>query len=177
MGPTVTLPGRGHRHAPTDELPEAGDLLSVEAIDRTGLMVTGDGAFVRVLRVTPANPLILSATDRQAIAAGFGRMLGRLRPGQSIQFHLDARPIQLDAVLAELRADVEAAAGPAPTRTHAARDEMALSRWRLYAALEQSLRLHGEAQAAVALGAYAVIPFQARRRGARALLRPGAPAP
>ena len=104
-------------------------------------------------------------------------MLGRLRPGQSMQFYLDARPIQLDAVLAEVRADVEAAAGPAPTRTRPARDDMAVSRWRLYAALEQSLRLHGEAQAAIALAAYAVIPSLPRRRGARAVLRPGAPAP
>ena len=76
-----------------------------------------------------------------------------------------------------MRADVEAAAGPAPTRTRPARDEMAVSRWRLYAALEQSLRLHGEAQAAVALAAYVVIPVLPRRRGARAVLRPGAPAP
>src|SRR3954469_24917172 len=126
----ATSPMRGFRRSRPDELPEAGDLLPVEAIDRTGLIVTGEGAFVRVLRVTPANPLILSAADREAIAAGFGRMLGRLRPGQSIQFYLDTRPIQLDAVLAEVRADVEAAAGPAPTRTRPARDEMALSRWR-----------------------------------------------
>src|SRR3954466_4004652 len=117
MGLTIPARARETRRARNDELPGAGDLLPVEAIDRTGLMVTGEGAFVRVLRVTPANPLILSARDREAIAAGFGRLLGRLRPGQSVQFCLDARPIQLDAVLAEVRADVEAAAGPMPTRT------------------------------------------------------------
>src|SRR3954462_6967422 len=154
MGPTVIAGRRDGRRGRSDELPEAGDLLAVEAIDRTGLVITGEGAFVRVLRVTPANPLILSGSDREAIAAGFGRMLGRLRPGQSMQFYLDARPIQLDAVLADVRADVEAAAGPMPTRTRPARDDMAVSRWRLYAALEQSLRLHGEAQAAIALAAY-----------------------
>src|SRR3954469_18388209 len=142
----ATSPMRGFRRSRPDELPEAGDLLPVEAIDRTGLMITSEGAFVRVLRVTPANPLILSAADRETIAAGFGRMLARLRPGQSIQFYLDARPIQLDAVLSELRADVEATAGAAPSRTTATRDGIALSRWRLYAALEQSLRLHGDAQ-------------------------------
>ena len=92
----------------------------MEAIDRTGLVVTGEGAFVRVLRVTPANPLILSGSDRDAIAAGFGRMLGRLRPGQSMQFYLDARPIRLDAVLAELRADVRGR-GRAGADAHAAR--------------------------------------------------------
>ena len=88
-----------------------------------------------------------------------------------MQFYLDARPIRLDAVLAELRADVEAAAGPAPTRTRPARDAIALSRWRLYAALEQSLRLHGEAQAAVALarlrgGPVAAAPARRARRAA-----------
>ena len=74
----------------------AGDLLAVEAIDRTGLVVTSEGAFVRVLRVTPPNPLILSADDRRAVAAGFCHLIGRLRPGQSLQFYLDARPVRLD---------------------------------------------------------------------------------
>src|SRR3954463_5594767 len=125
MGPTVTARTRDRRRERADELPEAGDLLAVEAIDRTGLVISGEGAFVRVLRVTPANPLILSGSDREAIAAGFGRMLGRLRPGQSMQFSLDARPIQLESVLEQLRADVQAAAGPAPSRTRPARDEVA----------------------------------------------------
>lgn len=176
MGLTATAPARALRRGRSEELPEAGDLLAVEAIDRTGLLVTGEGAFVRVLRVTPANPLILSAADRDAIAAGFGRLLGRLRPGQAVQFHLHARPIRLDAVLAELRADVQAAAGLPPSGTRPARDETALSRWRLYAALEQSLRVHGQAQAAVALGAHVVIPLRPRVRGARGVLRAGAPA-
>src|SRR3954466_1574955 len=99
MGLTIPARARETRRARNDELPEAGELVSVEAIDRTGLVVTGEGAFVRVLRVTPANPLILSGADRDAIAAGFGRMLGRLRAGQSVQFYLEARPIRLDAVL------------------------------------------------------------------------------
>src|SRR3954466_739401 len=108
MGLTIPARARETRRARNDELPEAGDLLSVEAIDRTGLVVTGEGAFVRVLRVTPANPLMLSGADREAVAGGFGRMLARLRPGQSLQFYLDARPIRLDVVLGELRAQVEA---------------------------------------------------------------------
>src|SRR3954469_11293096 len=173
----ATSPMRGFRRSRPDELPEAGDLLPVEAIDRTGLMITGEGAFVRVLRVTPANPLILSGADREATAAGFGRLLARVRAGHSVQVYLDARPIQLDAVLAELRADVEAAARPASTSAGPARDATARSRWRLYAALEQSLRLHADAQAAVQLAAYLVIPLRPGRRGARTLLRPGAPAP
>ena len=31
-----------------DELAQAGELLAVEAIDRTGLIVTSEGAFVRI---------------------------------------------------------------------------------------------------------------------------------
>ena len=42
------------------ELPEAGELLAVEAIDRTGLIVTSEGAFVRIFRVVPPNPLLMS---------------------------------------------------------------------------------------------------------------------
>ena len=38
------------------KLAEAGELLAVEAIDRTGLVVTSEGALVRVLRVTPPEP-------------------------------------------------------------------------------------------------------------------------
>ena len=46
------------------ELPEAGELLAVEAIDRTGLIVTSEGAFVRIFRVVPPNPLLMSAEER-----------------------------------------------------------------------------------------------------------------
>ena len=52
------------------ELPEAGELLAVEAIDRTGLVVTSEGAFVRILRVTPPNPLIMSGEEREKAAGG-----------------------------------------------------------------------------------------------------------
>ena len=152
------------------ELPEAGELLAVEAIDPTGLVVTSEGAFVRVLRVTPPNPLILSAEDRQAVAAGFCHLIGRLRPEQSLQFYVQARPVRLEALLADARREVEAVAGPPPTRDRGARDPTALSRWRLYAAMEESLSQHADEQAAVELGAYVVIPYLPRQRVAHAAL-------
>lgn len=65
--------------------PEAGELVPVDAIDRTGLMITSDGAFVRVLHVLPPNPLIVSDEDRRRTAAGFCHLAGRLRPGGSVQ--------------------------------------------------------------------------------------------
>ena len=38
----------------------------VEAIDRSGLAVTREGAFVRMLQVSPPNPLILTARSAPA---------------------------------------------------------------------------------------------------------------
>jgi hypothetical protein len=64
------------------ELREAGDLLAVEAIDPSGLIVTREGAFVRILHVTPPNPLILAPEDRERLATGFCYVAGRLSPGQ-----------------------------------------------------------------------------------------------
>jgi hypothetical protein len=121
-----------------EELQQAGDLVAVEAIDRTGLVITSEGAFVRVLRVTPPNPLMLSREDRETVAAGFCHLVGRLRPGQSLQFYIDARPVQLGELLAEARREVVAAAGPPPAPDRPARDATALSRWRLYAAMEET---------------------------------------
>ena len=46
------------------ELREAGELLGVEAVDRTGLVVTSEGAFVRIFRVAPVNPLLMSGEER-----------------------------------------------------------------------------------------------------------------
>ena len=43
---------------------EAGDLLAVEAIDRSGVVITREGALVRILEVTPPNPFVMSADDR-----------------------------------------------------------------------------------------------------------------
>jgi hypothetical protein len=49
------------------KLRAAGELLGVEAVDRTGLVVTSEGAFVRVLRVAPVNPLLMSGEEREKI--------------------------------------------------------------------------------------------------------------
>ena len=34
---------------------QAGELLAVEAIDRTGMVITSEGALVRIINVTPPN--------------------------------------------------------------------------------------------------------------------------
>ena len=48
-----------------EELREAGELLGVEAVDPTGLVVTSEGAFVRIFRVSPVNPLLMSGEERE----------------------------------------------------------------------------------------------------------------
>jgi hypothetical protein len=151
-------------------LRQAGELLGVEAIDRTGLIVTSEGAFVRILHVVPPNPLILSADDRPRVAASFCHMVSRLRPQQSLQFYVQARPVNLDEILVASRREVAAWAGEPPAPGQPARDELALSRWRLSAAMEESLRVHSDDQAAVQFDAYVVVPYVQNQASARALL-------
>jgi TraG P-loop domain len=152
------------------ELREAGELLAVEAIDRTGLIVTSEGAFVRIFRVVPPNPLLMSAEERANTAATFQRLIGQLRTDESLQFYVDARPVNLEELLDGCRREVEASAGAPPTRERPARDPLALAQWRLYAALEESLRLHADAHAAVQVRCHVVVPFLPRQNAARAAL-------
>ncbi len=153
-----------------EELGEAGDLLAIEALDRTGVAVTSEGALVRILRVVPPNPLILSAEDRRRIASGFCHLVSRLRPDQSLQFYVEARPVNLERVLAEAREQVAAWAGEAPGQGGGPLEPLSLSRWRMYAAMEESLRLHSDEQAAVDFNAYVVVPFVPQGPGARNLV-------
>ena len=162
--------GRPKQATDPDKLPETGDLLAVEAIDRSGLLVTSEGALVRILRVTPPNPLILSSTDREQLAASFCHLVSRLRPQQTLQFYVEARPVDLERLLTLARTEVAAWSGEPPAGRQPARDELALSRWRLYAAMEESLRLHADHQAALQFNAYVVVPFVPRTRSAHALL-------
>lgn len=162
----------GRRAEATAEagLREAGELLAVEAIDPTGLVVTSEGALVRILHVIPPNPLILSIEDRERIAATYCRLAARLRPEQSLQFYVEARPVDLEEVLAASRREVAAWAGEPPKPGQPARDQVSLARWRLSAAMEESLRLHADDQAAVQFNAYVVIPYLPNQRSTRALV-------
>ena len=139
----------------------AGDLLAIEAVDRTGLIVTSEGAFVRIIRVIPPNPLLMSGEERAKTAAAFQRLVSRLKAEQALQFWIDARPVNLSELLNDCRREVQASAGPMPTTEQPARDAIALAQWRLYAALEESLRLHADEQAAMQVSAYVVVPFTA----------------
>ena len=67
-------------------LPETGELAAVEAIDRTGLIVTSEGAFVRILRVTPPNPLLMSAQEREKTTGTFQRLVSQLKAEETLLF-------------------------------------------------------------------------------------------
>lgn len=150
---------------------QAGDLLPVEAIDRSGLAVTSEGAFVRVLRVTPPNPLLLSEDERARIAHGYCHLVSRLRADQRLQFYVHSRPVNLAEILAQARREVEYTSGPPPASLdEPGENPLALSRWRLFAAMEQSLRLHSDEQAAVETAYYVVCPHVPASRGGRQLL-------
>lgn len=147
-----------------------GELLPVEAIDPSGLLVTSQGAFLRMIDVTPPNTLLLSVEERQHIAAGYSQLISRLRPGQWLQFYVESRPVDIEQILADSRREVEAAVGPMPEGATPASPE-ALSRWRLYAAMEESIRLHATDQAAVEMQALVIVPYLPGQYSTRNLLR------
>src|SRR5688572_21413954 len=101
---------RARRHA--DALPEAGVLLNVEALDRSGVLVTSEGALVRYLRVTAKNPLVMSDAERSQVSHAFGQLVARIGAGQSLQFYVEAAPVKLDALLENSRREADRALAP-----------------------------------------------------------------
>ena len=98
------------------ELREAGELLGVEAVDRTGLVVTSEGAFVRIFRVAPVNPLLMSGEEREKAAGTFQRLISQLHADERIQVLVEGRPVNLEELLGDCRREVAglrgAASGP-----------------------------------------------------------------
>ena len=88
-------------------LPHAGDLLAVEAIDRTGLDRHQRG---RVRADLPgrrrANPLLMSAGEREKTAGAFQRLVSQLGAEETVQIYIDARPVNLAELLADCRREV-----------------------------------------------------------------------
>ncbi len=149
----------------TRPMREAGELLAVEAIDRTGLAVTSEGAFVRLLAVTPPNPLVLGGQDRRRIAEGYCQLIARLKADERLQFYVVSRPVDLKTILEQARREVSAAAGEPPdSLDDPAHDPLSMARWRMYFAMQESLRLHSDEQAAVQTSFYVVCPWVAPRR-------------
>jgi hypothetical protein len=145
-------------------LPEAGELAAVEALDRSGLLVTSEGTLVRILETAPKNPLVMAAGERVAVAEAFGHLVGRLRGGQSLQFYVEARPVQLDALVAQGKAETAAVAAELDA---SGEPERAAALRRLGEAHERSLRVHADDQAAVDVRYYVVVPYTPEERSVR----------
>ena len=137
----------------TTQPAEAGELLDILALDKTGVVVTGEGALVRIVEVTTRDPRPMGSEERERVARGFERMLGRLRGGQSLQFYVQATPVLLPEVLARKREKVDAAVAHEPWQ----RRDALLS---LAEAHEQTLVAHASEDAAVDLRAFVVIPYR-----------------
>jgi hypothetical protein len=143
------------RRRGTSELPEAGALCAVEAIDREGLLVTSEGALVRYLRVTPKNPLVMSQGERERVGHALGQLAGRLAAGQSLQFYVEAAPVRLESLLEHSQAAAEHAVSALP----AEHEDCGRALRRLHGALRESLERHSDAQAAVDVAYYVVVPY------------------
>ena len=129
---------------------------------------------MRIFRVAPVNPLLMSGEEREKAA-------GHVPAADLPAARRRADPDRGRGPSGESRPSCSPSAGarwrPARARRRAAsdgaRDPLSLSRWRLYAALEESLRLHADSQAAVEVNHYVVVPFASApaRRARRARLR------
>jgi hypothetical protein len=145
-------------------LPEAGELAAIEALDRSGLLVTSEGALVRVLEAAPKNPLVMAARERVAVAEAFGQLVGRLRAGQSLQFYVEARPVQLGALVAQGRGETAAVAAALEA---AGDQERAAALRRLGEGHERSLRVHSDDKAAVDVRYFVIVPYTPEESGVR----------
>ena len=104
----------------------------------------------------------MSGDEREKVADAFQRLVSQLRADEMVQFYIAARPVNLSscwraagggAGLRRARAD----------RERQARDGLAQAQWLLYAAMEESLRLHADEQAAVQVNRYVVVPWVPRQ--------------
>ena len=147
--------GTSIRRERTSGLPEAGALCPVEALDREGLLVTSEGALVRYLRVTPKNPLVMSQAEREHVGHALGQLVGVWRRGS--RFSSTSRPRRCawrrcwSTARRRPSAPCEALSDVADDRAEALR--------RLHAALAESLERHADAQAAVDVAYYVVVPY------------------
>src|SRR5450631_2386591 len=113
--------------------PAAGDLLDVVALDRTGTLVRSDGTLVRYYELIPQNPEVLAEDQQEVMIDGFGRALGALRAGETLQIYAVAAPIQLPELLTQLQQRLTDCLDSQPADRASAYRELA-------AAYEQTLR-------------------------------------
>lgn len=139
-------------------LAAAGDLVPVEAIDRSGLVITSEGQFVRVLEVQPPNTSVLPETDVDILLEGLRNMIGRLSAGQTVQIYTESRPVALDRVTDPLTQEIARMHGE-PREAVERDDRLGVARWQLYSAMHEGLDRWSLSVAAVRFRTYVVCPF------------------
>jgi hypothetical protein len=135
----------------------AADLLGVAAIGEDGLLVRGDGEYVRYLEVGSVNPLVVDQAEGERISAAFSQVAARLPDRQSLQLYVQGTPLDLENVLAEETHRCEQAAGAAED---IGEDERATAIRRLGIAQEQSIRATALTVAPVSLRFLVICPWR-----------------
>ena len=157
---------RGRRRARREQgrTDYAGDWLPVEHLGADGLLVRSDGAFVRYLEVTPTNPLVLSDAECVELSRALGAVASRVPARMNATIHVQATPLAIDELLAEVARDVDEHADQLQTR--AANDTDGATTAARAAALralgdgeQASLAEHAEAQAAMEIRYYVIVTY------------------
>lgn len=144
---------RSHR----TEAVSPADLADVLTITRDGLLVRGDGTFVRALKVGAVNPLTIDDDAADKLSAGLGAIVNRLEPRQSLQFYVVADAVGLSEVIVEGRTAGSAAIADCE---RAGEIERAKALGRLTTAAEQSITHHSADIVAMELSYYVLCPYQ-----------------
>jgi type IV secretory system conjugative DNA transfer VirD4/TraG family protein len=92
---------------------QAAGLLPVGAISPDGLLITSTGSYVRYLQTGTVNPFVIDPPECERITGAFAQIAARLPDRQSLQLYADARPLQVQEMLAVERGRCEQAAGHA----------------------------------------------------------------
>ena len=115
-----------------------GDVVPVAAVEPDGLLVTTDGAYVRLVQcLAPLQPLRGGRGHREAIRDHLAGLAARVPAGQSLQVLVEAEELDVDAELADDWQQIAAAATAAERHGHPDRGE---AMRRLGYGLEQTIR-------------------------------------
>jgi hypothetical protein len=102
----------------------------------------------------------MSEAERKVVGEAFGQVVLRLAVGQSLQFYVEALPVRLEALLERSGAEAQRAIGA----LGADPDGRGEALRRLHGALRESLERHADAQAAVDVAYYVIVPYVPEQR-------------
>ncbi len=138
-------------------LEDASACLGLLAIGEDGLALRADGTYLRYLEVEPVNPLVSEESVCAQISEAFGGVLGRLEGSQALQLYVQARPLAVEELLSrEAHSTALACASASSEGDPALAEALRL----LGGAVEDSLRTHCSAVAAMSLRYLVVVPHR-----------------